>query len=303
MENNTPKVAIIIVNYNGYEDTIECLNSLSKISYPNFEVIVVDNHSSDKRILEIKNIFPEVHLVSLKENKGFAGANNEGIRYCLANLKNVKYFLLLNNDTEVDKNFLFPLVDNMEKKTEIGACSPLIFYFNSRDSLWFGGGAINWLYGKPYHLTKLQKGFNVDVENEFLTGCALLLSEKVISNVGFMEESYFLYFEDVAYCLDIKAKGFKLAVVEESKIWHKVSSTTGYRSALSNYYGTRNNLFFMKSYTNKTNFLYFFILFTIKNLIKITYYLLKGNGKIPKAILFAYLDFILGNLGKLNRKL
>ena len=148
-----PKVCTIIVNYNGAQDTIACLDSLSKITYTNHIAIVVDNASKEtaqlKEYVEDKGFY----FLELKDNRGFAAGNNAGIRYAIERFERIDYFLLLNNDTEVDPYFLEPLVEECERDEKVGACGSHINYYTKRNVTWFGGGDIKWLTGRVLHKT------------------------------------------------------------------------------------------------------------------------------------------------------
>jgi len=136
-----PKVFIIILNWDNWTDTKDCLKSLENNGYPNYEVVVVDNGSTEK--FEISD--PKIKVIYNKENLGFSGGNNVGIKYALDN--NADYVLLLNNDTIVNHNFLNKLVEIAEKDNKIGMVGPKIYFPDSK-KIWFAGGQINWLYNK-----------------------------------------------------------------------------------------------------------------------------------------------------------
>src|SRR5699024_6413658 len=121
---NPPDVFIIVLNWNGWKDTNECIRSLEKLDYPNFHIIVVDNASTDDSVNKIQVQYPGVFILRTAENKGYAGGNNEGIRYAMAN--GADYIWILNNDTVVELGALWPLVEKMEKNSKIGICGSLL---------------------------------------------------------------------------------------------------------------------------------------------------------------------------------
>lgn len=211
----TPKVFIIVLNYNGGKLTENCLKSLRMVDYPNFQVVVVDNNSSDDSVVMIENKFPEVKVIKNKENSGFAGGNNIGIDFALKN--GADYVLLLNQDTEVEPDFLDKLIEEGEKDEKTGLLSPLIFWKRNKQ-VWFSGGRIDWLNMKTFHQFDLVKG--KAQETSFLTGCSLLIKRAVLETIGLLDDNFFLYWEDVDYSVRAKKAGFKIKVVPKSVIYH-----------------------------------------------------------------------------------
>lgn len=297
--NEMPTVSIIIVNYNNAKDTIGCLESLKKMTYPNYEVVVVDNCSTEVKELTNYMANQRFKLLQLNENIGFAGGNNAGIRFSQEKFKELDYVLLLNNDTIVESDFLQPLVNECEKDSEVGACCSHINYYDRPDDTWYSGGGIRWIIGTPFHRTEKRKMIQARDE-DFLTGCVLLVPIHIIQSAGYLPEDYFLYFEDVAYSLELKKAGYRLRYVPGSLVYHKVQATTGYRSPLSNYYGTRNNLLFMSRYAKRHVYFCFLLYFLMKNIVKYTVYYIKGREfiGIRKAIIQAFQDFFRREVGR-----
>lgn len=213
--NNFPKIFIIVLNYNGKDVIKKCLSSVFKVDYPNFEVVVVDNDSRDGSLEEAKSNFSKAHFIKNEVNLGFSTGNNVGIRFALERMAD--YVLLLNNDTEVEKDFLRQLVEVAEKDNKIGAASPVIFNGHNKQ-VWFSGGKIKWLRMKTLHE---QKAATQDFyETSFITGCAMLVKAGVFKEVGLLDEDYFLYWEDADFSVRAKKAGFKNVVVAGSWIYH-----------------------------------------------------------------------------------
>lgn len=296
---NEPKVCIIIVNYNTTEDTIACLESLKAVDYSNVDVVLVDNCSRDISALEQYAADNGVHFLPLKENLGFAGGNNVAIKYAREQLLDVDYLLLLNNDTVVDVGFLQPLVAEFARRPSVGACCAHINYYAPPQDTWYGGGGIKWPIGKPYHETASRDDLTPRTV-DFLTGCVFMFPARLVEEVGYLDEDYFLYFEDVAFSVDIQRAGYELRYVPESLVYHKVSVSTGYRSPLANYYGTRNNLLFMSRYAKKRHYVTFRCFFLLKNVVKYAVHLAKGKSSrgIRRAIVQAFKDFRNDRVGK-----
>ncbi len=274
-----PFVSIITVNYNQAEVTCSLIASLHNITYPNFEVIVVDNASPTESPNIIKERFPNIILVENPINYGFAAGNNFGLMRARG-----QYVLLINNDIEVPANFLEPLVDKLMKHPQAGAVSPKIKYFFQPDTIQYAGFTpMNYLTMRNFAIgfRDVDKGqFNSDRETYYAHGAAMLVPMEVVKKVGLMSYIFFLYYEEADWCERIKAAGYKIYFVHNSYVLHKESISTGKLSTLKIYYLTRNRLIFMRR--NVTGSLFYKALFyqlfiaIPKNAMQ---YLLKGNLK------------------------
>jgi len=223
-----PLVYIIVLNWNGKEHVTACIKSLEKVNYPRYITLVVDNASSDGSAEYISKNFPNVKLIVNSTNLRFAGGNNVGIDYAMAN--GADYILLLNNDTLVSPDFLSRLVEAAEENSKIGMVGPKIYYYNSQNVIWFAGGGIDWRSGWTYHvgIHEVDRGqYDRKVETNYITGCCLLVKRAVIEKIGNLDESYAMYGEDVDWCIRASRAGFKLLYVPSSIIWHKVSASAG----------------------------------------------------------------------------
>lgn len=293
-----PLVSIITVNYDHPEVTCLLLASLRKISYPNIEIIVVDNASPKDDPAIIVQSYPEVVFIQSKENLGFAGGNNIGIRRAKG-----KYILLLNNDTEVDPGFLEPLVEKFEGNPAIGAISPKIKFFDEPDVLQFTGQApINpyTIRSYGYGFGQKDKGqFDSDAITNFVHGAAMMIPMEVIRKTGLMAECYFLYYEELDWGARIRRSGYELWYVHNSTIWHKESTSTGRLSPFKTYYMNRARLLYLRRNVSGFQFLVA-ILFQVfaaipKNSLV---FLLQGNPGHFKA----YLSAVVWNIKNLFNK-
>ncbi|MBU0976180.1 MAG: glycosyltransferase family 2 protein [Patescibacteria group bacterium] len=248
-----PLVFIIVLNWNGFEETVECLKQLEAVDYSNFKVVVVDNGSKNNEAERIKEKYSKIILIKNKSNKGFVVANNQGVQIALKG--GAKYILFLNNDTYFHKDFLGKLVDYMETKENVGICGPVIKYYNS-DRVWSAGGKYIY-FGLAKQLWKGKKygEFKEVVKEpqlvEFVSGCALLIRESIVRKIGMLDPIYFAYVEDVDICFRCKKAGFEVILVPESVVEHKKSSTTGVEgsrkfSALQTFLIIRNNILFAR---------------------------------------------------------
>ena len=251
-----PSVYIIILNWNGKEDTLKCLQSLSCIDYQNYHIVLVDNGSHDGLVgfLEQDENF-KLTVLKNTDNVGFAEGCNIGIRFALS--KRCDYVLLLNNDTIVNVSFLLKLVNVGEKHSDIGMLSPVIYYDKPSDRVWFYNAGIDWQNGFAYHdesdvseLMSSPKDFH---ESEYLPGCALLVKRPVIEELGLLDSRFFAYYEDVDWSLRCKKANWKTVVVTSSVIRHKLSSHQN--SDFGNFLKYRNTILFLWKHSNPLHFL------------------------------------------------
>lgn len=253
------KVFIVLVNWNGRDDTIECLYSLESLKYSNFSIIIVDNGSTDDSIKEIKKRFNGITLLENKKNEGFAAGNNRGIKYALE--READYVWLLNNDTVVDENALTALLNRVQNNPEIGMCGSKLIYYNKRNvfQLLAGGRYNKWLgitqnigQNKPIHYSFDRK--NVERQLQFIAGASLLVSRPFIEEIGLLCEDYFLYFEEIDWSKRAEGK-FNLGFAAESIVYHKEGASTGghqlrqdEKSKTADYYQLKNRLKFSYKY-------------------------------------------------------
>jgi GT2 family glycosyltransferase len=261
---STPRVSIITINYNQAPVTCALLDSLRKVTYPNVEVIVVDNGSAEDAATVIPPRHPEVKFIKSQQNLGFAGGNNLGISASTG-----KYLMFLNNDTEVDSGFLEPLVSFLETNPKAGVASSKIIYYNSGEIIQYAGStSINPFTGRNKRLGFMEKDrgqHNTLRETDLAHGAAMMVPKSVIERAGTMPEFFFLYYEEVDWCESIKKAGYKIYYIPASKVYHKESMSIGKKSTLKTYYMTRNRVLFMRRHTTglvKIFWLLFFVSFT-----------------------------------------
>jgi len=250
----SPLVSIITVNYDHPDVTCALLESLRHITYPNIEVIVIDNASPNDNPDIIRQLYPEIIFIQSEQNLGFAGGNNLGIRRAKG-----KYILMLNNDTEVESRFLEPLVAKLESSQKIGAVSPKIKFFYQPDTIQFSGQApINPYTMRSYgygHGAKDTGQFDRDSPTSFVHGAAMLIPIEVIRTVGLMAETYFLYYEELDWGARIQAAGYELWYVHNSTVMHKESISTGKLSPFKTYYMNRSRLLYLRRNVHGVTFL------------------------------------------------
>ncbi len=251
-----PKLTIVIVNWNGLEDTIECLESLIEIEYSNYNIIVIDNNSSSAEGERLKEKFENIKVVGLKRNLGFANANNIGILIALSN-QETEYVLLLNNDTVVDPKFLKEMIKIAQSDYNIGILGPKIYYYGDRRRLWYAGGKLNMYFRHTQEVGKVDNGqYEVIKETDFVSGACMLIRKSVFKNIGLLPREYFLGWEDIDFCLAAKRKGYLCIFAPNSLIWHKVSASykrknLGYKQV---FFGFRNRFIMRYKFLSRPKF-------------------------------------------------
>lgn len=237
-----PRVAVVILNWNGFEDTRDCLQSVLNLAYDNYGVILVDNGSVDGSGERLKSAFPDVELIRNPRNEGFAGGNNQGMK--LAFGRGAEYAWLLNNDTIVPSDTLSRLVCAIEG-TGAGLASPLIYFHGPEGKLQFCGSVVDWKRREIRHIEDLDGLGRLDPSARLsLWGTALLVRRRVAVDIGYLPEKYFAYHEDEAFCLRAHAAGHRCIVVPEARVYHKNSRSTGSNDApLQVFLRSRNRYF------------------------------------------------------------
>jgi GT2 family glycosyltransferase len=244
-----PLVYIIILNWNGCQVTIECVETCRKLTYPNFRIIIVDNGSADDSEAILRERFPNIEFIQTGANLGFAGGNNVGIHHAIEH--GADYVWLLNNDTVVDTEALSALVHVAEGDKTVGMVGSKIVYYDNPRLLWYAGAVLD--PNRPYRLhhrglNEEDRGqFDAACETGYITGCSLLARREMMDIVGLLDDGLFLYFEDADWSARARAKGWKLSYCPASLVHHKVSlSVGGAASPTLLYYTARNRLYFIK---------------------------------------------------------
>ena len=233
-------IAIVIVNYNGASDTVECIESVNRSTLKDLRIIVIDNGSADESTSLLSSMgFDNVELIFLEENIGFSGGNNVGIRRALD--LGAEKIMLLNNDTIVDCEMIGLLSERCDERS---VSAPCMFYYSDPNKTWYAGGYFD-RFGIPRHITTIEKSGKID----YVTGCCLMLHRSTVERVGFWDEDYFLYWEDAAYSKRLAESGVRITLVPEACLLHKVSASTGgSESPQALYYLLRNKILFINRF-------------------------------------------------------
>ena len=306
---NNPLVYVVILNWNNAADTIECLASLQASIYQPSVPFVVDNGSTDGSVGKIRAAFPEIHLIELESNIGYAEGNNVGIQFALDS--GADYVMVLNNDTLVETTMLGELVGFAETNESIGMIGPKMFCYQPEDTLFATGSLIYWSRGETINRGMFTPASKVEdcqkpEQVDFIAGCGVLVTRKLLEKVGFLDPIYYLNYEDVDWGVRAQEQDFEVWYTPKAVLWHKVSSTLGQASPTNTYYMTRNALlFFWKNSPSRFRWqaILRIILRTLRSIgawtIKPQYW--NDSFKaLRSANIMALRDFTLGHFGQMK---
>lgn len=243
-EKPIPKVSILITNYNGSVFILPCLESLAEQSFRDFEIIFIDNNSTDDSLIKANEVIKElsfkfpISIITLHKNLGFTGGNTEGFRSSRA-----EYIALLNNDTEVDRIWLQEFVNTMDSNPEVGICASKLLIYGTQTIDSAGDGYATTLKGYKRGEGESSGKYRND---EFIFGAcagAALYRRKMLDEIGFFDEDFFLIHEDTDLNLRAQLSGWKVKYVPSAVVHHKVRSTIGHMSDIAVYYTLRNSEF------------------------------------------------------------
>ncbi len=295
---NASKIAIIILNYNGCQNTIDCVNSVRNSKQgQDLNIVVVDNASTDGSTSKLSKIKGLIFLQN-KDNLGYSGGNNVGIKWALEH--KFDQILILNNDTIVSQDMIRILSNALNKFSIV---TPKIYFakgfeyhkekYREKDLgniIWYAGGKIDWenVLGVHIGVDEVDSGqYNNEREIDFATGACLMVKKEVFEKIGLFDEKYFLYLEDMDFCVRAKKAGFMISYQPKASLWHKnAASAGGSGSNLQDYYITRNRLLFAFKYANLRT-----------KLAVIRQVALQIDSKVKRK---ALLDFLTYNFGKSN---
>ena len=241
-----PQIAIVILNWNGWRDTLACLASVAALTYRNYRAIVVDNGSEDDSLEYLREFdAPFAHtLIEIGRNLGYAGGNNVGVQTALAD--GADFILILNNDTTVAPDLLERLTEAAQRNPDAGVFSARIMYFDEPGRVWFDGARWN---SSTLRLEwpgqNAEEGDLVpfDHQTDYACGAALFFRAEVARQIGLLDESFFLVWEEVDWCFRARKAGWKNVVVPTAKVWHKIGVSFGDESSpLRTYFSTRNEM-------------------------------------------------------------
>jgi len=296
-----PKVVVATLTWNQKADVLECLGTLTKLDYPNYEIVVIDNGSTDGTFESVQRQFPQVHIVRNSENLGCAEGVNGEIRYALQ--AGADYLFIIANDATVEPSTLSELIRVAERDPKIGMVHPKVYYYDRPNRIWYARGAkIDWFRGRFFGFVQNVEddgSFDEECAADFFPGGFTLVRMEAVKKVGFLDPDYFIFLDDSDWSLRIHQAGYEGRYAPRARAWHKPSSSVGMESESFYYYRTRNRLFFFKKYSAFGIFPICFIFFLFEvftNTIPTLY--LSGRRAQMKAVFLGIFDFIRGRRGR-----
>jgi len=244
--NLQPKVAVAILTYNGISYTKQFLKGVVETEYSNLEIYVIDNHSTDEVCVYVKDNFPTVNIIELSSNEGFAGGYNTGLSQIEAD-----YFVLLNQDVEVPKNWIQPIIDEMESDAKLAICQPKILAQKNKTAFEYAGAAGGFIdfLGYPFcrgrifdSLENDNGQYNEPMECFWASGAAFFIRANVFKSFGGFDATFFAHFEEIDLCWRVKNAGYKIAVIPQSFVYHVGGSVIEYQSPRKTFLNFRNGL-------------------------------------------------------------
>jgi GT2 family glycosyltransferase len=303
------KVAIIILNWNSAEITVDCLKSLSQVKYDDFKIFLIDNGSKDGSVDVIKSEInmPNLRVVSLKHNYGFTGGNNIGFKIAKEEY-NPDHYLLLNNDTIVQDNFLRLMVSSMEKDRSIGIVVPKIFFYEPSASIYYAGGYLNLISGLGEHYfwkkDDVPAKTNISKEVSFANGCSMLIKKEVVDLVGLLDDDFFANIEDVDYSYRVTKAGYKIFYEHGAVLWHREGfvSKKNVGQWFRIYLSTRNIILFQRKHASMPLYMLFLAYFSIRWILYMEVKLfLKRDFKSCKSLFYGIVDGFTSKLRYANK--
>jgi len=258
---DNPLVSIIILNFNQLKVTLEFIESTKKLTYKNYEIILVDNASKENPTDIIKSQYPHVRLIVNDVNLGFTGGNNVGIKVAKGD-----YVFVVNNDTEVTEDLLERLLEPFYNDSSIGVTSPKIRYFHHPNIIQYAG------FTEITPVTGRNKSIGDKEEDQgqhdtpgytaYAHGAAMLLKREVIEKAGMLADIFFIYYEELDWSARIRRAGYNIYYQPKALIYHKESITMGKESAIKAYYHNRNRILFMRRNSTPFQFSLFLVFLT-----------------------------------------
>lgn len=291
-----PEVAIVILNWNQAEETVECLTSVKSLAYSNYRVVVVDNGSRDGSPVRILEQCPWVELIRNKRNVGFAEGCNTALRKLLES--QTPYFLFLNNDAKIDSRCLTLLVDEMERKPEVGIVGAVNYSLTKPDLPWTCGHRFIWWSGTLERLLPPKEWKEPLFNIQSVSGSCFLVRRELFKKIGLFDERFFIYYEETDFCLKAKRAGFGVMVHREASVWHEGSHTFGRRSAVEYYLFTRNHALCLMRHCPKGFLPSASVIYGLKTFLRCLLLIGRGQFREASAVSAGVWDACVGRFGE-----
>jgi GT2 family glycosyltransferase len=292
------KVCVVILNWNGRDLTLRCLQDLRKSEYPELACVVVDNGSTDGSPEAIAKAYPETGIIRNATNLGWAVGSNQGIVWGLE--RGADYLLMLNNDAWGDPAMISSLVGTASDLHDQAAVIPKIYLGNDCTRFWFARGRVNFwtgLFTNPAYNLVDDGRFDFSPEVEYASGCCILIPRGIVQRVGGFDASFFSYVEDVDWSIRCRRAGFRIVLCPTAKLWHEVSVTGKRQPATMRYLLTRNNLWALRRYASPWQFASAMLLLPLRSIWRISKVLRAHDWKSVRAEVRGLKDGLLGAVG------
>jgi len=270
-------IGIVILNWNRYDLTIRCIESVLGSTYSSFRIFIVDNGSTDDSVERLRESIPRAEVICNKTNLGFATGTNQGMR--LAFKMGCDSVLILNNDTIVDPLMIESLLDCVSSEKGNAVASPRMF-LDGPDTLWFTHGVASLrtgVFSNPAHGRKYGPGFDRPLQMDWGSGCCLLIPRKVYDIVGGFDDRFFAYCEDIDWTLRCREHGFRLLYCPTAKLWHWAGTAAKHKPVFYRYLSTRNHLWVMRKHVTGVTFLCFCLIFPARVGFRLSKLVLSGS--------------------------
>jgi GT2 family glycosyltransferase len=244
----SPLVISVVLNTNHREDTLQCLTSLNQNTYENHKIILLDNASIDGTVYSVRSLLPEVLIIELQQNLGYAGNNNVGIQAAME--QDAEWVFLLNEDTILSPDCISHLVSVGESNPTIGIVGPMVYHHNEPDIIQSAGGRTDKYY-RAWHLGQDERDqgqFQLPHSVEWISGCGIMVRRAVIEQVGVIDERFFYYVEEFEWCVRARKAGWQIIHVPKAKLWHKGVQRNYQPKPSVTYYATRNRLLLLSKH-------------------------------------------------------
>lgn len=246
-----PRVAAVVVNYNGFEVTRDALASLRRMDYPAFDLVVVDNGSTDDSAERVAAAFPDLRQERIAENRGSSSGYAYGFEWAFSH--GYDYVLLLNNDIEVEPGMLSRLVEVAESDPGIGCVGPKCYYHDRRRYLWSAGGRLRFRESITHErgYKELDRGqYETDADVDYVNGCAILIKRAAAEAAGGWDPLFFICVDDADFCTRVKARGFRCVYAHRAVLYHRVAFSTGGYTVGRNFQFGRSSAIYVRRYAS-----------------------------------------------------
>ncbi|WP_254840960.1 glycosyltransferase family 2 protein [Natronomonas marina] len=293
-------VTALVLNWNNYDDTSDCVTSLQDQNYDALSILVVDNGSTDGSGRQIEEEHPEIDVIFTGENLGFVGGVNRGVKQIKQSTKE-NHIWLVNNDIVIDdQNLLEDLTYSLDQNGNIGIITPMVMNYPDTETIWFDKGYINWTWFRRGTKNITDPNNSPDfIYNDYVPFCSSLIRSSVIDEVGLLDDRFFLYGEDIDYSIRVRENGYNIATDTRKKVYHKAfSSSGGSFSPIPSYYDSRNRLLYADKYEDKISKKKFYISYMLWIILLLGYRMINLAPSSSIALLKGVKDGLRKNWGK-----